>query len=154
MNESVSGQAALGGVRVAEFGGGRALAYCGKLFADFGAEVVKVEPPGGDPDRALAPMVDVGGGVRENAVFAWMNTNKRSVTVQPGDDARLAQIAGAVDVLIDARAGAWDDAGPAGHAALRESNPGLIIIALSWFGESGPYKDYAATDSVVRALAA
>ena len=64
MSEMGQGQAALGGVRVAEFGGGRALAYCGKLFADFGADVVKVEPPGGDPDRALAPLVDVGGGRR------------------------------------------------------------------------------------------
>ncbi len=153
MSEQDAGKAALGGVRVAEFGSGRALAYCGKLFADFGAEVVKVEPPGGDPDRALTPLVDVGGGARESAVFAWLNTNKRSVIAQPGDAARLAEIAGAADVLIDARRGAWDDAGPAGHAALRAANPGLIVIALSWFGESGPYRDYAATDSVVRALA-
>ena len=153
MNQSVSSQTALGGVRVAEFGGGRALAYCGKLFADFGADVVKVEPPGGDPDRQLAPLVDVGGGKRESGLFAWLNTNKRSVTVEPGDAARLAEIAGAVDVLIDARPGAWDDAGPAGQAALRAAFPQLTIISISWFGESGPYKDYAATDSVVRALA-
>ena len=56
-------------------------------------------------------------------------------------------------MLIDARAGAWDDPGPAGHAALRAANPGLIVIAISWFGESGPYKDYAGADAVVRALA-
>ncbi len=153
MGESVSSQTALGGVRVAEFGGGRALAYCGKLFADFGADVVKVEPPGGDPDRQLPPLVDVGGGRRESALFAWLNTNKRSVTVEPGDAARLAEIAGAVDVLIDARSGAWDDTGLAGQAALRAANPQLTIISISWFGESGPYKDYAASDSVVRALA-
>ena len=153
MEKSVSGQTALGGVRVAEFGSGRALAYCGKLFADFGADVVKVEPPGIDPDRQMAPLVDVGGGRRESAVFAWLNTNKRSVVVDPGHAARLAEIAGAVDVLIDSRPGAWDDAGPAGQAALRAANPQLTIISISWFGESGPYKDYAGTDSVVRALA-
>src|SRR5207302_1904758 len=146
-------EAALSGVRVAEFGSGRALAYCGKLFADFGAEVVKVEPPGGDPDRGAPPLVDVGAGRRESALFAWLNTNKRSVTVEPGDAARLAQIAAAADVLIDARTGAWDDPGPAGHAALRAAFPELTIVSISWFGESGPYKDYAATDSVVRALA-
>jgi crotonobetainyl-CoA:carnitine CoA-transferase CaiB-like acyl-CoA transferase len=153
MRESDTGKAALGGVRVAEFGTGRALAYCGKLFADFGADVVKVEPPGGDPDRQMAPMVDAGGGRLESAVFAWMNTNKRSVTVAPGDTARLVEIAGAADVLIDARPGAWDDTGPTGQAALRAAFPHLTIVSISWFGESGPYKDYAATDSVVRALA-
>ena len=145
--------AALGGVRVAEFGTGPALAYCGKLFADFGADVVKVEPPGGDPDRRLAPLVDVGGGKRESAVFAWLNTNKRSITAAPQDVARLVEIAGAVDVLIDARPGAWDDAGPAGQPALRAAFPQLTIVSISWFGESGPYRRYAATDSVVRALA-
>ncbi len=56
-------------------------------------------------------------------------------------------------MLIDARPGAWDAGGPAGHAALRAANPGLIIAAISWFGESGPYKDYAGADAVVRALA-
>ena len=61
-------------------GAGAALAYCGKLFADFGADVVKVEPPGGDPDRRIAPLVDAGGRAQESAVFAWLNTNKRSVT--------------------------------------------------------------------------
>jgi crotonobetainyl-CoA:carnitine CoA-transferase CaiB-like acyl-CoA transferase len=147
------GTSALGGLRIAEFGAGPALAYCGKLFADFGADVVKVEPPGGDPDRGMAPLVDVGGGRRESALFAWLNTNKRSVTVAPDDTGRLVEIAGAADVLIDARPGAWSDGGPAGQAALRAAFPHLIVISISWFGESGPYKDYAGADSVVRALA-
>ena len=153
MDQGDAAQAALGGVRVAEFGAGPALDYCGKLFADFGADVVKVEPPGGDPDRQLTPLVDVGSGRRESAVFAWLNTNKRSVVVEPGETARLREIAGAVDVLIDARPGAWDDAGPAGQAALRAAFPDLTIVSISWFGESGPYKDYAGADAVVRALA-
>ncbi|HZZ86737.1 MAG TPA: CoA transferase, partial [Caulobacteraceae bacterium] len=153
MDDGGGARAALDGVRVAEFGTGRALAYCGKLFADFGADVVKVEPPGGDPDRTLAPLVDAGGGAKESALFAWMNTNKQSVIVEPGDDARLIEIAGAVDVLIDARPGAWDDSGPAGQPALRAKFPDLIILSLSWFGESGPYKDYRGADAVVRALA-
>jgi crotonobetainyl-CoA:carnitine CoA-transferase CaiB-like acyl-CoA transferase len=144
---------ALGGFRVAEFGAGPAVAYCGKLFADFGADVVKVEPPGGDPARREGLQVDIGGGHSESAVWAWLNTNKRSVIAGPGDAARLAEIAAASDVLIDARPGAWDDDGPAGQIALRALNPQLTILSLSWFGESGPYKDYAGADAVVRALA-
>jgi crotonobetainyl-CoA:carnitine CoA-transferase CaiB-like acyl-CoA transferase len=153
MTSGDNGKSALGGLRIAEFGAGQALAYCGKLFADFGADVVKVEPPGGDPDRGVAPLIDVGGGRRESAVFAWLNTNKRSVTVAPDNTERLVEIAGAADVLIDARPGAWNDAGLAGQAALRAAFPHLIVISISWFGESGPYKDYAGADTVVRALA-
>ena len=143
----------LSGVRVAEFGTGPALAYCGKLFADFGARVVKVEPPGGDADRTLPPLVDVGAGRRESAVFAWLNTNKQSVIVDPADQGKLAEIAGSSDVLIDARPGAFEASGPAGQPALREAFPHLTLVSLSWFGENGPYKDYAATDATVRALA-
>jgi crotonobetainyl-CoA:carnitine CoA-transferase CaiB-like acyl-CoA transferase len=144
---------ALRGIRVAEFGAGSAVAYCGKLFADFGASVVKVEPPSGDPGRGMVPLVDRGDGVQESGVFAWLNTNKQSVIVEPGDDARLLEIAGASDVLIDQRPGAGSDEGPTGHAALRAAFPKLTIVALSWFGESGPYQHYKATDGVVRALA-
>ena len=71
-----------------------------------------------------------------------------------GDDAeRLRAIAGAADVLIDGRHGAGWDEGAAGHAALRAAFPHLHIVSISWFGESGPYRDYAATDATVRALA-
>jgi crotonobetainyl-CoA:carnitine CoA-transferase CaiB-like acyl-CoA transferase len=152
-SDRIAAGAALSGVRVAEFGTGAALAYCGKLFADFGADVVKVEPPGGDPDRAVAPLVDIGGGRRESAVFAWLNSNKRSVIAAADETARLVEIAGASDVLIDARPGAGADAGRAGQAALRAAFPHLTIVSISWFGESGPYKDYAGADAVVRALA-
>jgi crotonobetainyl-CoA:carnitine CoA-transferase CaiB-like acyl-CoA transferase len=148
-----AGAAALGGARVAELGSGTALAYCGKLFADFGADVVKIEPPGGDPGRLVQPLVDRGDGVAESGVFAWLNTNKRSITAAPGDFARIRKIIAASDVLLDARAGAFADPGETGHAALRAAFPALTVIALSWFGESGPYRDFAATDSVVRAPA-
>ncbi|HLZ83327.1 MAG TPA: CoA transferase [Caulobacteraceae bacterium] len=144
---------ALGGVRVAEFGTGSAVAYCGKLFADLGGHVVKAEPPGGDPGRRDPPLVDIGGGVLESAVFAWRNTNKMSVTASADDADRLREIAGASDVLLDARAGAGNDTGPAGHRALREAFPGLTIIGFSWFGEDGPYRDFVGADAVARALA-
>ncbi|HLK23292.1 MAG TPA: CoA transferase [Caulobacteraceae bacterium] len=154
MGESDRGARPFSGIRVAEFGRGHAAAYCGKLFADFGAEVVKVEPPGGDPDRRLwPPFADVGGGAKESALFAWLNTNKASIIADPDDAERLGEIAGAADVLIDGRHGAGWNAGPSGHAALRAAFPHLHIVSLSWFGESGPYRDYAGADAVVRALA-
>ena len=114
------GRAALGGVRVAEFGSGRALAYCGKLFADFGADVVKVEPPGGDPDGAMAPLVDAGGGAQESARLRLAEHQQAQRRRRAEDDAaRLVEIAGGVDVLIDAprrRLGRWRPGRP-GRAA-------------------------------------
>ena len=133
----------LSGVRVAEIGGGHALAYCGKLFADFGAEVIKLEPPGGDPGRQIPPLVDVGGGRHEGGFFAWLNTNKRSVTDTP---AARAAVVETVEVLLDGRLPAEREAAPLGL-------PGQIVVAFSPFGEDGPYRDYAATDSTLRALA-
>ena len=94
------------GIRVIEVGAGTALSFCGKLFADFGAQVIKVEPPGGDPARAEPPLVDIGGR-KESAYFAWLNTNKLSVTASlqdEADQARLRELIAGSDVLLDARA--------------------------------------------------
>ncbi|WP_430715334.1 CaiB/BaiF CoA transferase family protein [Rhodopseudomonas pseudopalustris] len=142
-------------LRVVEIGSGDALAYCGKLFADFGAEVIKVEPPGGDPDRQIAPLVDAGGR-RESATFAWLNTNKYSILGdldQPDDTARIERLLADSDLLLDARHPTAIEASPLSHRRLREVQPGLAITSLSWFGEHGPYRDYLATDSVCRSLA-
>jgi crotonobetainyl-CoA:carnitine CoA-transferase CaiB-like acyl-CoA transferase len=143
-------------IRVVEIGGGVAGAYCGKLFADFGARVTKIEPPGGDPLRREPPLVDVGDGTRESAYFAWANTNKDSVTAVLDDAADasriLAELADA-DVLIDARPPQDRTSGSFSDDALRTWNPSLVIVAISWFGEDGPYRDFAATDTTCRALA-
>ena len=112
-------------LRVMEAGGGAALAYAGKLFADFGATVVKLEPPGGDPMRAVPPLVETGAGP-QSALFAWLNTNKRSVTRAP-DPAQF-------DVLLDAR------------PAAARGGEAPITALISWFGENGPYAGFAATD--------
>ena len=122
-------------LRVLERGGGVALAYAGKLFSDFGAQVIKLEPPGGDPLRREPPLVETGTG-QDSALFAWLNTNKRSVT-------RLDGIA-ECDVLLDGR--------PPSHRAAA-SPPATITAGISWFGDSGPYRDYVASDVTCRALA-
>src|SRR4051812_9784610 len=143
-------------LRVVEIGSGDALGYCGKLFSDFGAEVVKIEAPGGDPARSLPPLVDTGHGHRESATFAWLNTNKRSITAdldQAADVEKVRGLLSSADLLLDGRHPADIAASHFPHASLRKSEPGLAITAISWFGEHGPYRDYAATDSVCRSLA-
>src|SRR5208282_393624 len=136
---------------VVEIGSGVALAYCGKLFADFGASVLKVEPPGGDAAmRAMPPLIETGGGHRESGIFAWLNTNKRGVTadIETHDAAdRVSAIIGSADILLDSRTPQEIARSRLEHATLRAANPDLIICAISWFGETGPYRDFVATEA-------
>jgi crotonobetainyl-CoA:carnitine CoA-transferase CaiB-like acyl-CoA transferase len=143
-------------LRVVEIGFGDALAFCGKMFADFGATVIKIEPPGGDPARKIAPLVDAGAGRHESGVFAWLNTNKHSIAAdpkKPEDLERIRSLLTDADLLLDARHPTKAAASGLSHLELRRTDPGLAITTLSWFGESGPYRDYHATDSVCRSLA-
>lgn len=133
----------LSGYRVLELGSGVALSYCGKLFADFGADVIKLEPSFGDPLRAAPPLLDNG----ESGLFAWLNTNKRSVTDTP--DTRAALLA-STDILIEQREAMTAAQAPVSHPG---PAPGLAVTTISWFGETGPYCDFAATEATVRALA-
>jgi crotonobetainyl-CoA:carnitine CoA-transferase CaiB-like acyl-CoA transferase len=142
-------------LRVVEIGSGDTLGYCGKLFSDFGAEVIKVEPPGGDPARQFAPVVDAGDDRRESGYFAWLNTNKRSVIAdldRAEDVSRIRALLADSDLLLDARPPSQIPTSLLTHDALRKDQPGLAITAISWFGEHGPYSNYEATDSVCRSL--
>ena len=126
----------LTGYRILQQGSGVALDYCGKLFADFGADVVKLEPPGGDPLRTMPPVLANG----ESGLFAWLNTNKKSVTETP---ANLDALLPGADVLLTQRT----------RPGLTEKYPGLAVTAIDWFGESGPYSHFAGTEAIARALA-
>ncbi|MDB5654429.1 MAG: L-carnitine dehydratase/bile acid-inducible protein, partial [Tardiphaga sp.] len=142
-------------LRVVEIGSGDTLDYCGKLFSDFGAEVIKIESTGGDPARQFPPLVDAGEGRRESGYFAWLNTNKHSITAdldRAEDVARVRALLMQSDLLLDARPPAEIPTSLLTHDSLRRQQPGLAITAISWFGEHGPYSDYQATDSVCRSL--
>lgn len=141
------------GLKVIEVGSGVALSYCGKIFADFGAEVVKAEPRGGDALRSMEPLLETSQGL-ESGYFAWLNTNKKSITADASiaaDANRLRALIAAADVLLDGRSPAEIDASPLRHD-VSNTQGNLIITAMSWFGETGPYRDFKATDSVCRAL--
>ncbi|MEI7710524.1 MAG: CoA transferase, partial [Rhodospirillales bacterium] len=126
----------LTGYRILQQGSGVALDYCGKIFADFGADVVKLEPLGGDPLRTMPPVLANG----ESGLFAWLNTNKKSVTETP---ANLDALLPGADVLLTERT----------RPDLTARYPGLAVTAIDWFGENGPYSNFAGTESIARALA-
>lgn len=139
-------------LRVVEIGSSAGTSFCARLFADFGADVQKVEPPPGDPLRCSAPLTPGG----QSAWFAFLNFNKSSIIFDPTDPDAITRLTGLIencDILVDGR-----DIDPAecpsvDIAAIRRRRPGLTYLETSWFGRQGPYAGFAATDSTVRALA-
>jgi crotonobetainyl-CoA:carnitine CoA-transferase CaiB-like acyl-CoA transferase len=139
---------ALSHLRVVEIGSSAAASYCARLFADFGADVQKVEPPSGDPLRRAAPLTPKG----QSAWFAFLNFNKSSIALDADASSRLAGLIASCDILVDGRDIDAADCPALDLAALKHSNPGLIHVETSWFGHNGPYAKFAATDSTIRAL--
>lgn len=141
--ESDTALPALAGVRVIDCSDGLAGAYCTKLLADAGADVVVVESPGGEGWRAECG----------SAFFGFLHTSKRSVVV----DRKTAEGAASVDRLVagadvvvqEGNAGAW--AGIDEHR-LRSGQPGPIVVSLSSFGLAGPWASRSATDFTLQAM--
>lgn len=139
-------------LRVIEIGSSAATSYCARLFADFGADVQKVEPPGGDPLRRRAPLTPGG----QSAWFAFLNFNKSSIIIDSGEpDAitRLTSLIEDCDILVDGRDVDRADCPSIDIEAIRQRRLGLIYLEASWFGREGPYAGFVATDSTARALA-
>jgi crotonobetainyl-CoA:carnitine CoA-transferase CaiB-like acyl-CoA transferase len=129
--------------------------YCGKLLADLGADVVKIEPPEGDAARALGPFKDDRPDPEGSLFFAYYNTNKRSVTLdlaQPEGRATFARLAATADVVLETAAPAEAAALGLDYPALHALNPRLVVTSLSGFGHAGPYARSRATSLVVFAM--
>ncbi|MGW0161603.1 CaiB/BaiF CoA transferase family protein [Mycobacterium sp. NPDC003323] len=133
----------------------RALAgpYATMMLADAGADVVKVEPPGGDDSRGWLPYVERDGN-RESAYFMSANRNKRSVVLdlKTAEGAeRLRWLAAHADVLVENyRPGVLDRLG-LGLDTLRELNPRLITLSITGFGSGGPDGNRPGFDQIVQA---
>ncbi|MEX0384219.1 CaiB/BaiF CoA transferase family protein [Spiribacter pallidus] len=142
----------LEGIRVLELGQLIAGPFCGQYLADFGAEVVKVEPPGrGDPMRQWGS-TDAHGNTVWWPVIA---RNKRSMTLDLRTEAGQAvirELAAQVDVIIENfRPGTMERWG-LGYEALSEINPRLVMVRITGFGQTGPYATRAGYASVCEAM--
>jgi len=129
--------------------------YCGKLMADMGADVVKIERPGGDATRDLPPFWRDVPHRERSLPFLYLNTGKRGITLdlaRPEGRALFARLARTADVVIETgRPGDLESLG-LGYQALAAGNPGLVLTSITGFGQSGPWRDLAAADIVVSAL--
>ena len=141
----------LAGIRILEIGHVLAGPYCGLLLADLGADVVKIEPPGGDIARRISPHY-IG---PHNAYFASLNRDKRSVVIDLASSEGQRQLAGlartAQALVTNLRPAAIRKLGLT-YAALREVNPKLVCVALTGFGLDSPYADRPAYDYVIQAM--
>lgn len=141
----------LTGLRVLELGHIIGGPFCGHLFADHGAEVIKIEPPGrGDPMREW-------GGLYRGVGLYWsiIGRGKKSVTLDlrtPDGQEMLRRLAATADVLVENFRPGTLERWNLGWARLSTVNPRLIMVRISGFGQDGPYRDRAGFGSVAEAM--
>ncbi|MEZ4281893.1 MAG: CoA transferase [Myxococcota bacterium] len=151
--EAAGRGAALRGVRVIELASGIAGPFCARLFADQGAEVLKIEAPGaGDETRRFGPFPGDRPDPEASGTFFFLNTDKQSVVLdpdRPADRERLEALLGEADVLVAGGSGAPDDRLAAFglcEEALCARHPELVVVSLSPFGRSGPLAGWKGYD--------
>jgi len=130
--------------------------YATKLLADFGADVIKVERPGGDPARKLGPFPGDVPHPEKSGTFFYFNTNKRSIELDLRSEAGRATFLDLVDradaVVESFRPGVLSALG-VGWEVIHERRPDLPLISITNFGQDGPYRDYAGSELTLYALA-
>ncbi|MDY6835681.1 MAG: CoA transferase [Chloroflexota bacterium] len=128
---------------------------CGKVLADLGADVIKVEPPGGDASRNRPPYYK--GQVHPERSLYWFayNANKRGITldINKSDGKRLfKQLVSTCDFVLETfHSGYLDDLG-LGYEMLAKTNPRIIVTSITPFGQTGPYKGFKASDIIAMAM--
>lgn len=142
--------AALDGVKVLELGEGVSAAFCGKLFGDYGADVVKVEKPGcGDITRHWGPYPKDVPHLEKSGTYFCLNTNKQGITLDlssaKGQDMFKALVRD-VDVVVENNPPAVMKSWGLDYDTLSAINPGLIMISITAFGQTGPYSAWKARD--------
>ena len=151
---TVAMPAALEGVKVVEIASPYTR-YCAKLFAEMGADVILVEPPGGSRGRREAPFIGDMPGLERSLPFAYYNTSKRGITLDldsaSGREIFIELVAGADLVLEGERAGTMASRGLA-YERLREARPTLVVTSITAFGQTGPYAQFECEDMVGVAL--
>ena len=147
-------EGALSGYRILDLADSRG-AYCAKLLADLGADVIKVEGPEGDPGRRTPPFAGDVPHHERSLYFLYRNANKRGITLNlstPGDRDALKRLVETADVLVENSAPGYMAGLTLDYHVLREINPGLVMASITEFGQSGPYRDYKGSNLVDFAL--
>ena len=145
-------ETALSSMKIVELGGFISVPYCTKLMADMGAEVIKIEVPGsGDPSRSYGPFPGDEPHPERSLLFAYMNTNKRGITLDvksPLGRKIFVELLRDADMLVEGNQPKLMGGLGLDYETLSEINPQLIVTSITPFGQTGPYRDYKATDLI------
>ena len=146
----------LTGFRVLDLGSGISAPWFAKILADYGAEVIKIEVPGsGDDARRMGPFAGDDPDLEKSLTFLYLNTNKKGVTLDPSSVSGrrlLDRLLAGADVLVENYPPARSKELGLDYASLAGINPGLVVTSITPFGQTGPYRDFQATDIVTYAL--
>jgi len=148
----------LTGLRVVELGSEIAGPYCTKLLVDLGADVYKIEPPAGDPLRRWAPFVGTEQAAESSGLFEYINAGKRGFTTDFESHSDLAsahELIARADLLVDNLPPGLLDRRELGldSESLQRTNPHLVIVRISDFGQEGPLRDRQSTPLTMQAAA-
>ncbi len=128
---------------------------CGKVLADFGAEVTLVEPPTGCPARSIGPFASGVPAPENSLYFAYFNANKKGVTLDLNDEsgrAAMHRLLGVCDVFLEGTTPGTLESLGLDYRALRQFNPGLIMASITGFGQTGPFRNYKCPEIVAYAM--
>jgi benzylsuccinate CoA-transferase BbsE subunit len=130
--------------------------FCGKLLGDLGADVIKIEKPGGDPARGIGPFYHDVPDPEQSLYWMAFNINKRGITldIETTDGQKIfTSLVRTADFILESFDPGYMDELGLGYSVLSDINPGIIMTSITSFGQTGPYRDYKASDIVVWALA-
>ena len=143
---------ALDGFTVVDLSGTIATATCGKLFADFGARVVNIEPPGGHPTRHLPPFKEGAPAGEASGIHALVSPNKESVVLDIRDPRQrddLFERVASADVVLEGETPGTLAALGLDYESLKARWPQLILCSISWWGQTGPFAQVPASDQAI-----
>ncbi len=128
---------------------------CGRILGDLGADVIKIEPPDGDPARKVGPFAGGMDNPERSIFFLQFNANKRSMvldlTSSKGRRTFLRMVRTA-DVILESFAPGYLDGLGLGYEQLKRANPEIVLTSVTPFGQTGPYRDFKATDFTAVAM--
>jgi len=129
--------------------------FCDKLLGDLGADVIRVEPPGGDPSRSLGPFYH--DEAHPEKILHWFafNTGKRGITLDiraPEGQELFRRLVRIADFVVESFPPGYMDGIGLGYRELEKVNPGIVMLAITPFGQTGPYREFNAPDMVLWAM--
>ena len=128
---------------------------CGKILGDLGADVIKVERPGGDLARSVGPFYHDEPDPEKSLFWFAFNTNKRGITldIETADGQEIfKRLVKTADFVIESYAPEYMAKLGLGYSELEKINPGVIVVSITPFGQAGPYKDWKTADIVAWAM--